>query len=135
MQKKDITEKEDIVLLVNSFYEKVRKNPVLGYIFDEVAHIDWEQHLPKMYAFWGSILLSEHSYNGNPMTTHLSLSKRAPMTDEAFSEWISLFTRTIEENFEGVNAIIAKTRAENIARLMLYKIQMDQRFILSEPNE
>lgn len=131
MQKKDITNREDIVLLVNAFYEKVRKNPVLGYIFDDVARIDWEQHLPKMYSFWSSILLSEHSYTGNPMLTHLALSKRAPMTEEAFSEWIQLFTETVEEHFSGVNAIIAKTRAENIARLMLYKIQMDQQFILS----
>jgi len=121
--KKDIEKAEDIRWLVDTFYEKVRSNPVIGYIFDEVAKVDWEHHLPKMYAFWGSILLSEHSYSGNPMSKHVALSRLTTLSKEEFNEWLLLFTQTVDELFVGEKAQEAKIRAANIARLMLYKIE------------
>ncbi|MCB0537010.1 MAG: group III truncated hemoglobin [Bacteroidetes bacterium] len=121
--KSDITNRKDIELLVNTFYDKVRNNPVLGYIFDDVAKIDWENHLPKMYSFWASILLEEHSFSGNPMQKHIALSKITEMTDKEFSEWLHLFTVTVDELFVGEKANEAKLRAGNIARLMLHNIQ------------
>jgi hemoglobin len=125
--KKDITDRSDVELLVNSFYEKVKANPVLGYIFDDVAKINWSSHLPKMYSFWSSILIDEHSYQGNPMLIHMQLSKLTSMGETQFNEWMNLFYETIDELFEGENADNAKKRAENIARLMLHKINsMDQ---------
>ncbi|MEZ5003767.1 MAG: group III truncated hemoglobin [Chitinophagales bacterium] len=121
--KSDITNRKDIELLVNTFYEKIRSNPVLGYIFDDVAKVNWETHLPKMYSFWASILLGEHSFSGNPMQKHIALSKITEMTDKEFSEWLHLFTVTVDELFFGENANEAKLRADNIARLMLHNIQ------------
>ena len=123
MTKKDIENREDVILLVNSFYEEVRTNPVLGYIFEDVAHIHWAEHLPKMYSFWSSILLHEQSYSGNPMIRHIELSRQTPMTGTEFSEWLRLFDATVDRLFEGKNAEEAKSRASNIARLMLYKIE------------
>ena len=121
--KSDITNRKDIELLVNTFYEKIRSNPVLGYIFDDVAKINCESHLSKMYSFWASILLGEHSFLGNPMQKHIALSKITEMTDNEFSEWLHLFTVTVDELFFGENANEAKLRAGNIARLMLHNIQ------------
>lgn len=121
--KNDIQNRADIELLVNTFYEKVRANRVLGPIFDNVAQVDWDSHLPKMYAFWASLLLNEHSFKGNPMLKHIELSKRTPMTNVEFSEWLLLFTETVNELFEGEKAEDAKIRAANIARLMLHKIE------------
>ena len=57
--KKDIETREDIIKLVDVFYDKVKKNEILGYIFDDIAKIDWSKHLPVMYSFWASILLGE----------------------------------------------------------------------------
>lgn len=121
--KKDITSREDIVLLVNTFYEAVRKNDVLNYIFNDVAAIDWEAHLPKMYSFWSSLLLAEHSYTGNPMVKHIELSKMTNMTEVEFDQWLLLFNTTVDELFVGETATQAKLRAGNIARLMLHKIK------------
>lgn len=120
--KKDITHHDDIVLLVDTFYEKVKWSKI-GFIFSEVAKVNWPQHLPVMYAFWSGILLGEPAYNGNPMTKHIALSKITPMTELEFTEWLHLFTATVDELFEGENATEAKVRAGNIARLMLHKIQ------------
>ncbi|AHF14530.1 globin family protein [Niabella soli DSM 19437] len=113
----------DVERLVNSFYDRVRSNAVIGPIFNDIARIDWEHHLPKMYSFWSSILLGEQSYSGNPMVRHIELSRMTAMTETEFSEWLRLFNETIDALFEGPKAEEAKTRAANIARLMLFKIQ------------
>lgn len=123
--KLDISSQEDIKLLVDTFYNKVQTNATLGYIFNDVAKLNWDEHLPKMYSFWGSLLLQEHSYNGNPMKIHVELSKITPMSAAEFSEWISLFYQTVDELFEGATAEEAKTRAANIARLMQHKIDLN----------
>ncbi len=121
--KNDITNRTDIELLVNTFYDKVKINKIIGHIFYDIAKVDWESHLPKMYSFWASLLLAEHSFSGNPMQKHIELSKLTSMSEIQFSEWLSLFIQTTDELFEGDKAEEAKTRAANIARLMLHKIQ------------
>jgi hemoglobin len=121
--KSDITSRKDIELLVDTFYEKVRNNPELGYIFEDVAEINWGTHLPRMYSFWASILLGDHSYSGNPMQKHIALSKLTTITDKEFSMWLTLFRETVDELFSGKSAQEAKVRADNIARLMLHNIQ------------
>ena len=123
MTKRDISNNRDIEILVNSFYQKVRVNPVIGHIFTDVAQVNWELHLPKMYAFWSGILFGEHHYSGNPMLKHIELSKLTAMTEVEFSEWLELFTQTTDELFEGTKSEEVKVRAANIARLMLHKIQ------------
>lgn len=120
--KKDIYSREDVELLVDTFYDKVKANAIIGYIFNDIAKVDWKNHLPRMYSFWASILLGEHSFSGNPMVKHIQLSKIAPMTDKEFSEWLKIFIQTTDELFEGEKAEEAKKRATNIARLMLHKI-------------
>lgn len=121
--KNDIATRNDIELLVNTFYDKVKTNKIIGHIFNDVAKVDWGHHLPKMYSFWASLLLGEHSFSGNPMQKHIALSKLTTMSEVEFSEWLSLFIQTTDELFEGEKAEEAKTRAANIARLMLHKIQ------------
>lgn len=121
--KNDITNKSDIELLVDTFYDKVKANSTIGNIFNDIAKVDWQYHLPKMYSFWASLLLDEHSFSGNPMLKHIELSKLTPMTEIQFSEWLLLFTQSTDKLFEGKKADEAKTRASNIARLMLHKIQ------------
>lgn len=124
--KPDISSKEDIKLLVDTFYNKVQANTTLGYIFNDVAKLNWDEHLPKMYSFWGSLLLQEHTYAGNPMQIHVELSKITTMSLVEFSEWINLFYQTVNELFEGEIASEAKTRAANIARLMQHKIEINK---------
>jgi hypothetical protein len=41
-----------------------------------------------------------------------------------FEKWIELWKKTIEENFVGENADMAIYKAENIAKLMAYKMEM-----------
>lgn len=121
----DIQTREDIIVLVDQFYNKVRDNVVIGPIFTEVAQLDFSAHLPVMYSFWASQLLGEQSYSGNPMTPHLKLGKLTQMGEVQFGEWLRLFNETVDELFRGTKAEEAKSRAGNIARLMQYKINLE----------
>lgn len=120
--KTDIRSKNDIVQLIDTFYAKVKSNNLIGYIFTEIAQLDWDHHLPIMYDFWESVLFHTGPYNRNPMVVHKSLHARHPLTREHFAEWLRLFKETVDELFEGGNATTIKQRAESIATVMQLKI-------------
>lgn len=120
--KKDIANRDDIILLINSFYEKVKKDQVIGYIFNDVAKVNWKKHLPVMYDFWENVIFFTGAYTGNPMTAHKQLHQKTPLNAEHFQEWIKLFTQTVDELFEGDKAELTKQRAISIATVMQLKI-------------
>ncbi|MEO7263256.1 MAG: group III truncated hemoglobin [Ferruginibacter sp.] len=128
--KKDIETRADIELLVNSFYEKIMADDELGFIFQEIAHVNWVTHLPAMYDFWENIILFTGSYEGNPMHLHKHLHHISSLTDQHFTRWNKLFSATIDSQFEGINAEKARSRALSISAVMkaniLKKQQEDQ---------
>jgi hemoglobin len=124
--KKDIHNREDIVLLVDTFYKQVALNKQIGPIFTDVAKVDWSHHLPKMYDFWESILFGKAIYKGNPMLTHFALNEQTPLQTEAFETWKSLFFQTVDDLFKGENADLIKQKAQSIADLMHFKINAPQ---------
>ncbi len=123
--KQDITNRDDIKLLVDTFYGKVMTNETIGFIFSDIVGIDWSTHLPKMYNFWSSLLFGEREYSGNPMRVHVALSKETEIGKNQFGEWLRLFHETVDELFEGEKAKEAKSRASKIASLMMNKINME----------
>ncbi len=120
--KTDISTRKDIELLVDHFYEKVKQDTEIGYLFTEIAQVNWEIHLPKMYDFWENILFSTGNYNGNPMIAHRELHQKSTMNEGHFLQWIALFTITVDELFEGEMAKEIKLRAINIAKALSYKL-------------
>lgn len=121
---KKLESREDIELLVNSFYNKVTKDETIGFFFNDIAKVNWDHHLPKMYSFWESILFGQMTYKGNPMAVHFPINEMEAMEMRHFEKWIELWKKTIEENFVGENADMAIYKAENIAKLMAYKMEM-----------
>ncbi|TBO43831.1 group III truncated hemoglobin [Pedobacter kyonggii] len=124
--KKDIHNREDIIVLVDTFYKKVALNKQIGPIFTDVAKVDWSHHLPKMYDFWESILFGKAIYKGNPMLTHFALNEQTPLQTEAFETWKNLFFQTVDDLFVGENADLIKQKAQSIADLMHFKINSPQ---------
>ena len=120
--KKDIENRKDIELLVDRFYDKVIADPLIGFIFNDIAKVNWAKHLPVMYDFWENTLLYSGSYTGNPMEIHNRLNKVVPLTAAHFQQWLDLFTGTVDELFEGEKSRLAKQRAISIATLMQIKI-------------
>ncbi|MCM5663907.1 group III truncated hemoglobin [Galbibacter mesophilus] len=119
MTKKDISNLEDIKVLVDTFYGKVREDSLLAPIFNKVIQDRWPMHLEKMYTFWETVLLQNHTYYGSPFPPHAKL----PVTKEHFDKWKALFHETINDNFEGEKATEAKWRADKMAEMFLYKIE------------
>lgn len=120
--KKDLHNREDIILLVNTFYNKVQSNDNIGPIFIDIARVDWSQHLPKMYDFWESILFGKATYKGNPMLTHFDLNKKTSLKQAEFNAWKMLFFETVDDLFEGEYAETIKQKAQSIADLMHFKL-------------
>jgi hemoglobin len=118
--KTDIISKEDVKLLVDKFYEKVNNHALLSKVFNQVAKVDWPEHLPKMYAFWSGILLNTSEYRGQPFDKHAKHAEH--ISAEHFQEWLKLFHETIDEHFVGEKAKLAKTRADSIAAIFQYKL-------------
>ena len=112
---KEIETREDIELLVNTFYAHLQENKELDYLFNDVAKVHWESHLPKMYDFWETILFHKHVYKGNPMKKHVDLDKLTKLKKENFETWLTIFKKTIDELFVGTIAELAKQRAESVA--------------------
>jgi len=121
--KSDIETRQDVELLVNEFYNKVRADDSLNYIFDDIAKLDWETHLPRMYDFWETILFGASSYKGNPMMKHVELDKIFHLEKPHFNRWLFLWSQTLNENFKGAKADEILLRAEAIAATMQYKIK------------
>ena len=118
--RKDITTTDDVKLLVDSFYDKVNRDELLAPIFNDIAQIDWDHHLPKMYAFWSNVLLRIPGYHGAPFPMHER--HRAHLTPQQFTRWLQLFEGTVDEHFAGEIADSAKLRAANIA--MVFQVRL-----------
>ena len=115
----DISSIEDIKLLVNNFYEKIREDKLLAPIFNNIIKENWPVHLEKMYSFWQTILLDQHTYTGSPFLPHSKL----PLTKDHFETWLTLWHQTVDNLFLGEKAQEAKARADKMAIMFLSKIE------------
>ncbi len=129
-QKTELLGRAEIEVLVNAFYERVRGDDLLGFIFDEVAQTNWDTHLPKMYAFWETVLFRSGGYQGNPLAAHAKLAPKTAMGREQFDRWLSLFRATVDDLFIGEHADHIKNCAEDMANVIHGKINhvADPRF-------
>ena len=127
MEKKDIENRDDVFLLVSKFYDKVKKDPVLGPFFERVIK-DWEEHIDRLTTFWESSLFMtkklEQRYDGNPLQVHIEVDKA---NDHAISQvhfglWMNLWFETLDDLFEGEIAQNAKNRARKMGSFMFLNI-------------
>lgn len=120
MQKSDILQLEHVKQLVDTFYGKVREDELLADIFNERIQDKWPQHLAKMYTFWQTVLLGEHTYFSSPFPPHATL----PVEKVHFERWLKLFYETLDELFSGQIADEARWRAGKMAEMFQLKINM-----------
>ncbi|BFM43897.1 group III truncated hemoglobin [Flavobacterium sp. CFS9] len=116
---KDISNIEDIKLMVDTFYGKVRKDNLLGPIFNAKLQDRWSEHLEKMYGFWQTILFDVRAYSGSPFPPH----KQLPVDKTHFDRWVLIFNTSIDGLFSGTITEEAKMRAANMAYMFNYKIE------------
>ena len=67
-------DREDCERLVRAFYGRALTDPVIGFIFVDVAQLDLEAHVPRIASFWETILLGAQSYGGGAFRPHAALN-------------------------------------------------------------
>ena len=106
----DITSRKDIELLMEKFYDKVKKDDTIGPVFNDVAKVNWTHHIPIICDFWETLLLDAASYRNNVMEVHFILNRKIPLEEKHFQVWLKLFTETVDEYFAGEKAQMAKKK-------------------------
>lgn len=125
----DIANYQDIKSLVDAFYSHIRADAMLGPMFTDVAKVDWVVHLPVLCEFWESVLFALPGYKGDPIKTHTELHDRLTrelgigLTEDHFDHWVAMFSRTIDDLFQGPTAEKAKRNAARMANQLLTAIE------------
>jgi hemoglobin len=113
----DVSSPQEVERLVRQFYGAVAQDDLLGPIFNDVARVDWSEHLPKLTAIWCRALYGIEGYQGNPFAKHRAIHERSPFTEAHFARWLELFEETIDEGWCGERAEAMKELARSVARV------------------
>ena len=114
---RDLDSAAEIAEMVRRFYADVAMDDLLGPMFEEVARVDWSEHLPKLTAFWCRALLGQPGYSGNPFRAHADVHEQRPFTAAHFERWLTLFHETLELGWIGPRARRASELARDVARV------------------
>lgn len=119
MATKQIENRKDVSKLVNSFYDKIRTDEMLGPIFDmHLQGDDWPPHLEKLTDFWETNLFGIPKFRGHPGRAHVIVDRSLDfgVTEEHFSHWVELWHETLDELFHGPLAERAKEAALGMSK-------------------
>jgi hemoglobin len=111
----DVDSRQDCELLVREFYTRALADPVIGFLFTDVAHLDLEAHLPRIASFWETILLGAQTYAGGAFAPHAALNAKVKLRKGHFERWLWLWEQTVDELFTGERAELAKSHARRVA--------------------
>ncbi len=115
---KTIETRKDVSILVNTFYVKVRKDELLGPIFNNhITEDKWPEHIEKLTDFWETNLFGIPKFKGNPSQKHLNVDKNLAykVDQNHFGKWLEIWFQTINSLFEGELADRAKEASRRIA--------------------
>lgn len=115
MSKADVIARADLEQIVQRFYEQVLEDPIIGFIFTDVAKIQLEEHLPIIVDFWHDALFKGKLYRGNALQKHLQLNQLIGLRPGHFTRWLYLFHAAVDEHHSGDNADQMKKRAMLVA--------------------
>ena len=119
----DIETRADCEALVRAFYSRAMTDPLIGFIFVDVAKLDLEAHVPRITSFWQTVLLGEKTYNGGAFGPHAHLHARVELKRGHFDRWLQLWFGTVDELFEGETANLAKVHALRVASAFHNRLQ------------
>jgi hemoglobin len=119
----DIEDRADCERLVRAFYGRALEDPIIGFLFVDVAKLDLEAHVPVITSFWETILLGARTYSGGAFAKHAALHMKAPLQRGHFARWLLLWRTTVDELFAGERAELAKAHAERVAAAFHRRLQ------------
>ncbi len=110
-----ITE-DDIAAMTKVFYAWVRKDELLGPVFNTKIGEDdeqWNPHVAHINDFWSGIFLKTGRFSGNPMAKHAPLPG---LTPEHFTRWLELFAKAGAKTLSPAKQMHFNDTAERIAQ-------------------
>ncbi len=110
----DLGSRTEVNDLVIAFYREIMFDGLLQPVFEEVAEVDWAEHILKLIDYWCWILFSTKSYSGAVTQTHRHLHGLAPITTEHCDRWYSLWAACIDADYAGPFAEKAKRHAATL---------------------
>ncbi len=119
----DIEDRDDCERLVRAFYGRALEDPIIGFIFTDVAKLDLEAHVPVIASFWETVLLGVPTYRGGAFRPHAELHMKVPLRAGHFERWLVLWRATVDELFAGERAELAKAHALRVARAFHGRLQ------------
>ena len=119
----DIETRADCERLVRAFYGRALVDPIIGFIFVDVAKLDLEAHVPRIASFWETILLGARSYGGGAFAPHAELNAKVRLREGHFDQWLHLWDDTVDELFAGERAELAKAHAHRVGKAFLARLQ------------
>ena len=119
----DIESRADCERLVREFYGQALEDPIIGFIFVDVARLDLEAHVPRITSFWETILLGAQSYGGGAFRPHAELHAKVPLREGHFARWLQLWCGKVDELFAGERAELAKAHALRVGHAFSRRLQ------------
>ena len=106
-----ITE-ERLSELVDLFYGRVRKDDLIGPVFNRAID-DWPEHLDRLKAFWSSVMLTSGRYKGRPLPAHVKHGDS--IRQASFDRWLELWREATEDVLPPAAAAAMQEKAGRIA--------------------
>ena len=129
----DINSKTDVELIVRKQYSLLLENHFTAPVF---AHLNLEEHLPRIFTFWCFVLgidASNNSYRGSAFEPHTKLG----LTAQHFNLWLQFLHQTIRENFSGANADKWIQKSTELGLMFQYKMGLvdDESFLIKKSDK
>lgn len=107
---------EDLHELLTAFYAIIAVDPLLLRYFEKV---DMSVHMPRIVAFWSTLLFHTKNYSGNAFKPHLEMPG---LSGEHFAFWVGTMEQVVDERFSGPTATLMKQLAHRIAYSMQLRL-------------
>lgn len=114
----DLATRADVELLLRRFYGGAFDDEVLTEPFAELAGRGLEDHLSVMCDFWETVLFRGGLYRRSALEAHRQVHQLTPLTAAHFQRWLSLWTATVDQMYDGPVADQAKIQATRMAGAM-----------------
>ncbi len=91
--REELATRADVDRLLRTFYERALVDPLLAPVFETLAVVGLDEHLPVVGDFWEQILFRTVRYQGHFGPVHEALHRQHDLTDDRFERWLACVVR------------------------------------------
>lgn len=107
---------EDLHDTLTAFYHTIEGDPLLAPYF---AGLDMPAHMPRIEAFWSTLLFHTGRYSDNAFKPHLAMPG---LTAEHFAHWVATLESTVDARAAGPYAERMKALGHRVAYSMQLRL-------------